>query len=396
MSQLTREKNLQNINLNLDLNIGEILPVITKQIVRAIDNNELTEAAIMLRHLAANFSEFSPAYLLKVAKALETDSWNELGEDFLQHNFIGKNGYILLVGPYIRRKEWQKDVKLTAIFGRLNSRSLPISNLEVSARQAFGQTLQPLAPTFAIESIATCGNIGQQEAFLAPDCWCFPKSEHGPALVNLTAHQQRLTGWVKERIRRIFEAKTADLILQVVQDKTAQLQEYWLHEAGHAAGMGLKLKIANDLFPNSIQSGWEEYKTDIAGFHLAATVLTPEQVGQLVAATFCIRFGIDAHRPGGADKDQDVMSVLLILDRLLLSGEFELQQDSRLALKDVSYEGLCRAIAPHRQEARYLIQQELALKDNPAAIMEFYQNYQQARPHTRALFDRLANICRSI
>jgi hypothetical protein len=363
------------------------------QIVEALERNDRVAAAIMLRHLATNSSEFSEDYLLRVAKALETDNWDEVADDFIKHNFIGRNDYILLVGPFRRNKEGQGDIKLTAIFGRIDSIPLPIEDLEAAAREAFGKLLQPLAPTLAVESIASCGNIGQQEAFLPPDCWCVSDSEHGPALVNMTAHQERLKHWTQERIRRIFEPETANLILQLLDDKSMQFQEYWLHEAGHAAGMGLKLKIEHNLFPTFNQSGWEEYKTDVAGFYLAAKVLTPEQVGRLVAATFCIRFGIDAHRPGGLEKDHDVFSCVLLLDRLLLSGQFQLLENNQLRLLDVSYEGLYKATIPHRLEAEALIQQELAAVDNPSKIMEVY-HWHQPHPFIRALLERLVECCR--
>jgi hypothetical protein len=382
-----------NQKVNFALNSEETLVLIAKQIVRALENNDRSLAVAMLRQLTTKSSEFSPAYLLQVANALETDNWDELGDDFIEHNFIGQNGYILIVGPYTRMREDQKVVKLTAIFGRIESTPLLIPNLEAAAQEAFGELLQPLAPTFPIENIAACGNIGQEEAFLAPDCWCFPESEHGPALVNMTAHQQRFTGWIESRIRCIFEPKTADLILQLLEDKSMQIQEYWLHEAGHAAGMGLKMKIANNLLPNPDQRAWEEYKTDIAGFYLAASVLTPEQVGRLVAATLCIRFGIDAHRPGDPDQDHDAMSALLLFDRLLFSGQVQVLENDQLRLLDVSYEGLYKATIPHRLEANCLIQEELGAIDNPEKIVEFY-SWQDYHPETRALFDRLVESCR--
>ncbi|MCU0533350.1 MAG: DUF6014 family protein [Hydrococcus sp. Prado102] len=371
----------------------ETLNRLAVQIIEALEKNDRARAAIMLRHLATSSSEFSEAYLLRIANALETDNWDAVADDFIKHNFIGRNDYILIVGPFRRNKEGQGDIKLTAIFGRIDSIPLPIEDLEVAAREAFGQLLQPLAPTFAIESIAACGNIGEQEAFLPPDCWCLSKSDRGPALVNMTAHQERLKHWTQKRIRRIFEPETANLILQLLDDKSMQFQEYWLHEAGHAAGMGLKLKIEHDLFPTFTQSGWEEYKTDIAGFYLAAKVLTPEQVGRLVAATFCIRFGIDAHRLGGPEKDHDVFSCVLLLDRLLLSGQFQLLENNQLRLLDVSYEGLYKATIPHRLEAEALIQQELAAVDNPSKIMEFY-SWQQPHPFIKMLLDRLIERCR--
>ena len=49
-----------------------------------------------------NSNEFSTDYLRKIAYALETDNWDTLGEEFINLEFIGQDGYILLIGPFTR------------------------------------------------------------------------------------------------------------------------------------------------------------------------------------------------------------------------------------------------------------------------------------------------------
>ena len=256
-----------------------------------------------------------------------------------------------------------------------------------------GTVHQPLATVVAIQNIAVCGNVGQEEAFMSPEGWNFPGSTYGPALVNMAAHQTRFSTWIESRIKAIFCPATADLILEVLNDQTAQLQEYCLHEAGHCAGMGLQHKLANNLLPDAQQKGWEEYKTDIVGFYLANKALTPEMVGRTVAATLCIRFGIDAHRLGGPDQDHDALSALLILDRMLMSGQLQVLEDGKLSLRNVSFEGLQHATVPHRLEAEYLMQQEIKHMEEPQHLMSIY-NWQRPHPNSRQVFDHVVAACR--
>jgi Family of unknown function (DUF6014) len=384
----------QSFNLEVSSrSTSEVLHKLAQRIVRAIDNQHLYTAAAIVRRLAMESCEFSEAYLLRVANALETQCWDTLAEDFINRNFVGQTGYILLVGPFARLIDGQKQIKLTAIFGQVEAISLPIQNLEALTQATYGTLLQPIPPVLPVKSLFTCGNIGGEEAFLSPDGWCFPHSERGWGLINMTAHLQRLDTWVVKRLYQIFEPKTAALIAQVLNSPAMQLQEYCLHEAGHGAGLGMWMKIKHELLPDAQQSGWEEYKTDVVGFYLADKVLTPEQVGQTVAATLCIRFGIDAHRPGGAEGGPDAFATLLMLDRMLMSGELQVLDNGQLGLREASFKGLYNATRPHRLESKYLVWEELAQIDYPEQVLELYRE-RQPRSSTKALFNQLVDRCR--
>jgi hypothetical protein len=375
-----------------DRTVSEDLYCLGEGVVQALENNDRQTAIQLLERLANESDDFPASRIQKLTHALATDSWQLLGDDFINQDFIGKNGSIFILGPYSRFQGGKKSTKITAILGQTETIDLPIKNLEQLASKTFGPLFQPLAPMLPLQSFAVCGSMGQQEAFLSPDGWGFPNSSQGPALIDLTAHRQRFEGWIQARIKKIFEPRTADLLLQVLEDPICQLQEYCLHEAGHSVGLGLKLKMAKKLLPTYEHRAWEEYKTDIAGFHLADQALLPEQVGRLIAATLCIRFGIDAHRPGGVSQDHDVYACLLMLDRLLLSGHVRVLDNGQLELMDASFERLYQATAPHRREALYLIEQELSFREKLQNYLESYggRSYQ---PETKVVFDQLIALC---
>lgn len=355
------------------------LQTLGQQIVRALEYVNTWTAIHKLRELWLEGDEFSPSYIKKVIAAIQTGDWEPLGEAFINQEFIGKTGYILLVGPFTRFEAGEEITKFTSLFGRLVDFELPIEDIQGLMAEHCGPLQQALPTTLPFKSIAVCGNIGLQEAFLSPDGWCWPNATLGPALVNITSHQSRCSVWVTQRLRKIFTPETADLILQLRRNQTLQFQEYCLHEAGHAAGMGLQHKIAHNLMPDSHQKGWEEYKTDIVGFLLADQALAPEVVGQLIAATLLIRFGIDAHRPGGPETDHDALAALLLLDAMLESGYLEVLDNGKLSLTDASFTGLYHATATARAAAVQLLDAEQSSMDQPQAVMDFYAMQQPSR-----------------
>lgn len=368
------------------------LQTLGQQIVRALEYVDTWTAIHKLRELSLEGEEFSRPYMKKLIKALQTGDWEPLGDSFVNQEFIGRTGYILLVGPFTRLQAGEEVTKFTALFGRIVDFELPITDLPTLMSTTCGPLHQALPATLPFTSIAVCGNIGLQEAFLSPDGWCWPQANLGPALVNITSHQSRCSVWVTKRIRKIFAPETADLILALRRDQAMQFQEYCLHEAGHAAGMGLQLKLAHDLMPDSHHKGWEEYKTDIVGFLLAGQALSPTQVGQLVAATMLIRFGIDAHRPGGAGADHDAMATLLLLDHMIQSGALEVLENGQLSLTEVSYAGLYEATATARAAAIELLAQEQNCIDCPQEIMAFYDQ-QHPTPEAVQIFAQSLAAC---
>jgi Family of unknown function (DUF6014) len=366
---------------------------IAKQIVKAISKNELVEARVMLRQLSAQSDEFPSSWLLKLATALETADYNLLSEDFTKMEFIGQNGLFIFIAPLRMRREGHECVKMSAIYGQVLSIPQPaIEQLNNVIHEIFGKLHQPIPRILPIISFATCGNIGQGgEAFITPQMWDFPGSFRGPAFNDMGEQEQRFVGFVYRSIQSICETETAALLLAPLIDEATSLQnrhfEYQYHDAGHATGLGLDLKVIDDLFPSYWNGSVEEWRADGVEFDLAARTLTPEKAGKLVAVNLCIRIGLDAHRLGGLDRDADVNASLLTLDRLFQSGEIELTKSGQLRLRDISYPGLLRAVALHRAQAVYLTRQELNL-DYPTGIHRLYGSV-EVQPSTLAIFKGL-------
>ena len=70
-----------------------------QEIVQDIQQNKIAIAAKKLRQQEADNCEIPAQWLLKTAAALETDDWSILSEDFINLNFIDKNGYFLILLP---------------------------------------------------------------------------------------------------------------------------------------------------------------------------------------------------------------------------------------------------------------------------------------------------------
>lgn len=216
-----------------------------------------------------------------------------------------------------------------------------------------------------------------------------------PAILVANLHRKRFDLKIHLRLKLIFEARTAELLLSVIEDLQAIIQEYYQHEAGHALGFGIDEKDRLGLVSTPQQAGLEEYKTDIGGWRLAEAALAPEAVGKLIACTLLIRWGIDFARPGAPTQDHDAISAMLILDRFLQSGGIYLTADRLLALRDVSWDGLFQATKLHRLEAEELVRKELAHLDEPASILPYYEA-KTAHPDTIALHQEFIDRCQDL
>jgi Family of unknown function (DUF6014) len=343
---------------------------ILQQTVETIAQGKLIDSVAMLYQLLKSESNPLPQeWLLNTAKALETGEWGLLSEDFCRQKFVGQDGYFLIIAPYTIRRGGTISTKLTAIFGRIIPVTFPpIEKLEDIIRERIGELHQPIPLIIPYERIAACGNANseQGEAFIVPNNWDFPNSFNGPALNDMTEQKRRFLISGRQCLHHIWEPDSAELLLAALANETTATHnrhlEYQFHDAGHATGLGIDRKIKEDLFPTYWYACVEEWRSDGVEFELAQTALSTEKAGQIVAVNLCVRLALDAHRRGGIDGDGDACASLLTFDRLLESGEIGIK-NSRLYLRDLSYQGLLRAVEPHRQEAVRLTQQELKLDD---------------------------------
>ncbi|CAD0229281.1 MULTISPECIES: DUF6014 family protein [Planktothrix] len=366
---------------------------LVKQVVQDIQQNEITIAAKKLRQQAENSCELPPKWLLKTAEALENNNWSILAEDFINMDFIGKNGYFLIIAPYKINRQCQGQVTLSAISGKIHDNSQPsIEQLENLSREKFGTLGQPVPRNLSFTEIASCGHLSGEkgEAFIVPNGWPFPNSIEGPALNNSSEQRRRFLGFSHQCIQTIFEPETANLLLAPLEDEINSERyrhvDTQVHEAGHASGLGFDFKANQNLFQNYTYAGVEEWRSDSLGFEFAACTLPAEEAGKLVAVNFCIRFGLDAHRLGGLEKDTDVHASLISLEYLFQNDAIYITKNGQLALRNLSYPGLLQAVELHRAQALSITRRELNLK-SPTGIFSLYKI--DIHPSTLSVFQGL-------
>lgn len=305
-------------------------------------------------------------WLLRTIDAMETGDWGLLSEGFLRQEFLGSNGDFLLVGPYTIQREGEVETRLSGVYGSVIPHP-PMPPLEKVLFEIFGSLSQGVTQILPVSLRSSCGNIGGEagEAFIVPNGWGIPSSAAGPVLNDMGEQSSRFLEGGRVCIGRIFEPQTAELLLRAYEDDEmrvqVQHQEYQFHEAGHASGLGLTRKLDGGLLATWWHGAVEEWRADGVAFEVASHLLNEEGFGRLVASNLCTRFGLDAQRSGGPDRDRDAAAALLTLDQLLRSGSLIIKQH-KLALRDPSYRGLVRATALHRAHAMQLTQDELGLQ----------------------------------
>jgi hypothetical protein len=366
---------------------------LTKQIVQDIGRNEIAIAVKKLRQQAKNSCELPPTWVLNTADALENNDWSILSAGFINMDFIGKNGYFLIIAPYQINRQSQANVTLSALYGKIHDNQEPsIEQLENLVRAKFGTLGQPIPINLSFTEIASWGNVSGEsgEAFVVPHRWCFPNSVCGPALNNAKEQRRRFLGSSHECIRKIFEYETANLLLGPLEDEINGERyrhlDTQVHEAGHASGLGFNFKLKHKIFRNYTNSGVEEWRSDSLGFEFAACTLPAQEAGKLVAVNFCIRFGLDAHRLGGIEKDVDVYASLISLEYLFQNDAIYITKNSQLALRNLSYPGLLQAVELHRAQALSLTRRELNLK-SPTGLLSLYKV--DIHPSTQSIFQGL-------
>jgi hypothetical protein len=299
------------------------------------------------------------------AKALDSGDYGALSLPFRDLQFVGPDGDFVLCGPYTVVREAGRHEAMSGLVGRvIEHPRLP--ELEGLIEEICGRLGEPIPRVIPVQVGDSFGNTSAEagEAFIVPDGWGWPGSGSGPALNNMTEQRRRLNDAGFECVERIFDSESAALLLDPLLDDDegtiVQHIEYQFHDAGHAAGIGLHLKLEQGLLPDFTSQGIEEWRADGVDFELAARALPTELAAKLVASNFVTRFGVDAHRAGGLDRDFDMVVTLFTLDRLFRNHALRVK-GGRLAFADPTPRGLLRAVELHRVEAVRLTREELSL-----------------------------------
>jgi hypothetical protein len=235
------------------------------------------------------------------------------------------------------------------------------------------------------------GSDESTEAFIVPDGWRFEGSEYGPALNNMTEQKRRFQQGSVPALRKIFESNSADLLISAVEgshpDWALQHREFSYHEYGHATGLGLKRKLNEDTLASPWYRGVEEWRADGISFELMARTLSPIEAGKTIAANLALRFGVDAQRGGGIERDTDVNSTLLTFESLFQSGSLKFGKNRKLELNASSFEDLLHCTEKMRYETLRLTREELSL-EYTQGIWGLYGSV-QVSPGSRRFFQNL-------
>ncbi len=347
-------------------NIDEL--ELAQQIINQIAQKKISVAIKLIRQLAENSGEFPRQWLLNQAIALETENFDLLETGFINLEFLGINKRFLLIAPYKSHREGGESTKLTAILGQVIEFDYSlVKKLKNSLRLEFGELHQEVPIILPYKSMAVSGNVGGEshEAFVVANNWVIKNSVQGTSLHDMSEQHRRFLNSGQKCIRRIWEKETAEFLISTLLDEDSansnRSLEYQLHEFGHASGFGLERKIQENLFSRDYwNASVEESRSDGVELELAARELSQEEAGKVIVVNFCVRQALDAHRRGGLNRDGDVGASLLNFSFLWESGEVSIK-NGQLYLRDLSYEGLLRAVRPHREWAMRLTRKELNL-----------------------------------
>lgn len=371
-------------------------------VVEAVSQGDIARASGALLKLAAESDAHGlPAkFLQEAAIALQTGEWNRLSEPFVRHEFVGNDGRFLLLGPFTVRRLGRPATVLTAIYGEVIPLEPP-TQLQEELEQLLGRLNQPVQKILPFRAIASCGAVCGEggEAFLVPDGWRFAGSAAGPALNEVVEQRRRLTQSAFGCMRRIFEPESAELLIGPLAEDAPGLMnqhlEYQYHEAGHASGYGLQRKLKRKLLPTLHCKAVEEWRSDGIEFTLATRLLPPATAAHLIAANFCVRFGIDAQRAGGLELDVDVNAALLTFDRLVRAGSLAPRDRGFLSFKDPTCGGLVEAVRLHREEALQLTRSEGCI-ESETGIQALYESVSISN-ESRAMFrEYVVEPCRGL
>src|SRR5882724_214422 len=339
------------------------------EVVSALASNHLEEAIPLLESMAGMSDTLPRPLLAATARALRTDSWAEVGEFFCRGDYFAADGTFLFIAPFVVRRSGGDRTMLTAVYGRRIAVPRPPDFARMIAEGTGSNPGDLVFEIVPFHRLAVTGAGGEGgEAFLVPDGWKFPGSEKGLALNDMTEQRRRFSRSGEKCIRTIFGPQSADLLLEGLKNEYAGVQlqhrEFQYHEAGHAAGLGLKKKLADDLLRTPWYRGIEEWRSDGIEFQLLLDTpgLSRDDAAATIAAKYCLRFGVDAHRAGGYERDTDVMAAEQTLYHLIENGSIYIDGEKKLSFAHCTRDGLIHSTRTHRNSAIQLTRDELALQ----------------------------------
>lgn len=313
-------------------------------------------------------------YLEDIVNGLENSDWTGVGSRFARSSFIDKNGYFLLIGPYSRRRDGFRETALSGMFGVVTL-NIDIGEVQKTIDSLFDAHGDAFSQVLGFRLFTSFGLVGGEkgEAFVVPTSWQFPQALDGPALNDMTEQTVRLR-LALQSVDVIFDEQTLGTLLPTVLDpiRSASLRnlEYQYHDAGHSTGRGIKYKMRSGWFRQPRNCGIEEWRSDGVMFKLAAEMAGQKVTSKLVASNLVLRFGVDAHRKGGVERDPDVYCTTLLLDDLIESGHFDVTSTGKIVFGVRKADELACLIVPMMRRALDYTKAELSDQSKLEQIYE--------------------------
>jgi hypothetical protein len=325
-----------------------------------------------LSNIDQSFS-FKNRYLSTLSSAIREDDYSKLTNHFLDEDFISEEGIVLMISPYKVYRSKREIILLTGVFGV----AIFVDNQDESTVEypkhlrAFALPKPRIIGFRRISSFGVAGGASG-EAFLVPGSWCIPDSTLGPALNDLTEQYARIN-IAAICIRTIFDKESSEIILSPILNPidgiTIRHKEFLFHDAGHMTGLGLKRKISSGFFKNHHNRGVEEWRSDGVSFYFMSKELNRKEASKLAAATIALRFGLDAHRPGGYSSDPDVFATLLMFKNLVEVNAFLIRKN-KLSFNFNDFDYFIDMLQNQCEKAL-----ELTSIESSVQLEEIYQSY---------------------
>lgn len=131
--------------------------------------NSLRVCSILLQMKTVSEDNDVAQHLSDLAEAVKTNSWAKVKARFLNPCLIDDQGKIFILAPYLRRINGEDITKLTLLEGKICDYS-PVA-METAAIGVFGVLNQEIPKLLVLDVEIAVGNIGGDEAFIAPGGW---------------------------------------------------------------------------------------------------------------------------------------------------------------------------------------------------------------------------------
>jgi hypothetical protein len=311
---------------------------------------------------------YSEGWVSLQIEAVASEDFSVLGAAFGRWEFVGVGAHFFVVAPLRQYRQGAWRSRLSLIAGEVSRYLMDDIDKVDQAIEPLRRPGDALLQVMPVTVYASAGNAcgAEGEAFITPDAWEID-AKGGPSILDLEEQGFRFREHAPRAVGRTFELHSARFMMQPLalpSWRQPYYREYVLHDAGHSTGVHLDRKIEMGVLNEAWLRGVEEHRADGVGMMAALATLPPEQVAAHVLVNLTVRLGLDVHRPGGLDADQDVVCCALTLQRYLEAEVLKLGRTGRLEFVDHSVAGMVRA-AEHLQKASVeTTRRELALRQD--------------------------------